>query len=91
MSTQSSGPEVPVRRVDRILAFTALGLAAASMICFFAIIIGSAAGMDQSAFGRGPWPFVAAIPLWGLPLAFVLIITLLITSFARKGRAASRS
>ncbi|WP_300267371.1 multidrug ABC transporter ATPase [Microbacterium sp.] len=91
MSTQNSGSDVPVRRVDRILAFTALTLAALSVICFFAIIIGSAMGMNQTAFGEGVWPLVAAIPLWGLPLAFILIITLLVMSFVRKGRAASRS
>lgn len=90
MSTQNSDPEVPVRRLDRILAFTALGIAAASVICFFAIIIGTAVGMDQAAFGEGAWPLIAAIPFWGLPLAFVMIITLLIMSFIRKGRAASR-
>lgn len=91
MSTQNSGPDVPVRRLDRILAFTALGLAALSVICFFAIIIGSAAGMDQKDFAVGVWPLAAAIPLWGLPIAFVLIIALLVTSFVRKGRAAKRS
>ncbi|MFS0895283.1 multidrug ABC transporter ATPase [Microbacterium sp. 179-I 3D3 NHS] len=91
MSTQNSEPELPVRRLDRLLAFTALGIAAASVVCFFAIIIGTAVGMDQAAFGEGLWPVVAAIPFWGLPLAFVMIITLLIMSFIRKGRAASRS
>jgi len=90
MSTNSPEPEVPVRRVDRILAFTALGIAAASVICFFAIIIGTAVGMEQADFGSGAWPIVAAIPYWGLPLAFVLIITLLTMSFIRKGRAGSR-
>ncbi|GAA1248290.1 ABC-type antimicrobial peptide transport system permease subunit [Microbacterium phyllosphaerae] len=90
MSTKSPEPEVPVRRIDRILAFSALGLAAASIICFFAIIIGTAVGMQQKDFGAGVWPFVAAIPYWGLPLAFVMIIVLLTMSFIRKGRAASR-
>ncbi|MBO0980003.1 multidrug ABC transporter ATPase [Microbacterium sp. SD291] len=90
MSTHSPEPEVPVRRVDRILAFTALGIAAASIACFFAIIIGTAVGMDQEAFGHGAWPVIAGIPYWGLPLAFVLIISLLAMSFIRKGRAASR-
>lgn len=90
MSTQNSEPEVPIRRLDRFLAFTALGIAAASVICFFAIIIGSATGMDQDAFGAGLWPAVAAIPLYGLPLAFVLIILLLVMTFIRKGRAAKR-
>lgn len=90
MSTQSPEPEVPVRRVDRVLAFTALGLAAASIVCFFAIIIGTAVGMERDDFGAGLWPVVAAIPYWGLPLAFVMIIVLLAMSFIRKGRA-SRS
>src|SRR6478609_10648739 len=65
MSTKNSEPEVPIRRLDRILAFTALGIAAASVVCFFAIIIGTALGMDQTAFGEGLWPIVAAIPYWG--------------------------
>ncbi len=86
----AQNPEPEVRTVDRLLAFTALGLAAASIICFFAIIIGTAVGMKQSDFGTGVWPIVAAIPYWGLPVAFVLIITLLVMSFIRKGRAASR-
>ena len=90
MSSQSPEPDVPVRRVDRILAFTALGLAAASIVCFFAIIIGTATGMQQEDFGSGVWPVVAAIPYWGLPAAFVMIIVLLATSFIRKGRAGSR-
>jgi hypothetical protein len=90
MSMQSPEPDVPVRRIDRILAFTALGLAAASILCFFAIIIGTAVGMQQQDFGSGVWPLVAAVPYWGLPAAFVMIIVLLSMSFVRKGRA-SRS
>jgi hypothetical protein len=90
MSMKSPEPDVPVRRVDRILAFTALGLAAASILCFFAIIIGTAVGMQQQDFGSGVWPFVAAVPYWGLPAAFAMIIVLLSMSFVRKGRA-SRS
>lgn len=90
MSTQNTEPEVRVRWIDRFLAFAALGTAAASIICFFAIIIGTATGMEQDAFGTGVWPAIGAIPLWGLPIAFLMIITLLVTSFVRKGRAASR-
>lgn len=88
MSTNSSGPDAPIRRLDRIFAFTALVLAALSVICFFAIIAGSALGMRQEDFAGGIWPFAAAIPLWGLPAAFVLIIALLVMSFVRRGRAA---
>lgn len=89
MSTPTSEPAI--RQVDRILAFTALGLVVASILGFVTIIIGTANGMDEAAFGEGVWPFIASILYWGPPLAFILIITLLIMSFVRKGRAASRS
>ncbi|MGM7668388.1 multidrug ABC transporter ATPase [Microbacterium sp. A93] len=91
MSTQNSEPEVPIRRLDRTLAYMALTLAALSVICFFVIIIGSAVGMDQNSFGSGLWPVIAAIPLYGLPIAFVMIVALLVMSFVRKGRAARRT
>ena len=78
-------------RLERFLAFTALVLAAVSVICFFSIIIGTAVGMDQSAFGDGLWPVVAALPLFGLPIAFLMIIALLVINWARRGRAGSGS
>jgi TRAP-type C4-dicarboxylate transport system permease small subunit len=90
MSTPASD-DVPVRRIDRILAFMSLGIALLSIICFFAIIIGTATGMEQRDFGQGIWPLIAAIPLFGLPIAFVLIITLLIMSFVRRARAAKNA
>lgn len=91
MSTQAPDSTPAVRAIDRFLAFGALILAAVSVACFVAIIVGTATGMDQAAFGEGAWPIVAAVPLWGLPLGFVMIIALLIMSFVRKGRAAKRS
>jgi hypothetical protein len=87
MSTPASG-DVPIRRIDRILAFMSLGIALLSIICFFAILIGTATGLDQTDFGQGVWPMVAAIPVFGLPIAFLLIMTLLIMSFVRRARAA---
>jgi len=84
-STASTG------RLERFLAFTALGLAAASVISFLSIIIGTATGMDQAAFGHGIWPFVAGLPIYGLPVALLMIIALLILSWVRKGRADSGS
>ena len=87
---QQGDPGPRIGRLERLLAYAALTLAAASILCFFAIIIGTAAGMRQEAFGSGIWIVVAALPLYGLPLAFVLIIALLIISFVRRGRAGSR-
>ncbi|WP_424937398.1 MULTISPECIES: hypothetical protein [Bacteria] len=91
MSTTPRADDVPVRAIDRFLAFAALGIAAASVLSFFAIIIGTAVGMRQSDFGGGLWPVIAAVPLWGLPIALAMIIALLVMSFVRRGRAARRS
>lgn len=91
MSTSASGADVPIRRIDRILAVMSLGIALLSIICFFAIMIGTATGMQQGDFAGGAWPVVAAIPLFGLPIAFLLILALLIMSFVRRARASKKS
>lgn len=77
----------PVRRIDRILAFMALGIAVLSVLCFFAIMISTAAGMQHADYATGVWPVVAAVPMIGLPVAFALILVLLVMSFVRRGKA----
>lgn len=91
MSKHENSPEPRIGALDRFLAYAALTLAAASIISFFAIIIGTATGMSQESFGSGIWPFVAALPLFGLPVAFLMIIALLIISFVRRGRTDKKS
>jgi FtsH-binding integral membrane protein len=86
MSTNTPA-EPPVRRIDRVLAFMALGIAVLSVLCFFAIMISTAAGMRHEDYATGVWPVVAVLPVVGLPIAFVLILVLLIMSFVRRGRA----
>ena len=86
MSTHTPA-DPPVRRIDRILAFMALGIAVISVLCFFAIMISTAAGMSHADYGTGIWPIVAVLPMVGLPLAFGLILALLIMSIVRRGKA----
>lgn len=83
MSTNSPA-DPPVRRIDRILAFMALGIAVISVLCLFAIIIATGAGLRPAT---GVWPIVAVVPMVGLPIAFLLILALLITSIVRRGKA----
>lgn len=85
MSTRTPGDDVPVRRLDRVLTFMSLGLAVVSIVCFFAIIIARPAGVTD--FSVGVWPIVAVLPLIALPLAFLMIVTLLIMTFVRRARA----
>ena len=74
----------PVRRVDRILAFTSIGILAAAIGCFVAVIVAGAVGVDD--YG-GVWPAVFAVQMYGPILAFVLLLIVLISSFVRRGRA----
>ncbi|MFT4220715.1 MAG: multidrug ABC transporter ATPase [Microbacterium sp.] len=85
MSKASSSPEIPVRRIDRILAFMALGLTVLSIVCFFAVILARPAGVTD--FSAGLWPTVVLLPLVALPIAFLLIVALLVINFVRRSRA----
>ena len=76
--------DVPVRRIDRVLAFVSLGLLALSVVCFFAIIIGSTTGADLAS---GVWPVVSVTVLIAPPVAFVALLVVLIMSFIRRARA----
>ena len=55
-----------------------------SVAAFFAIIIATWQGFDREDFGQGIWPTITMIPLIGLPLGFVMIVTLLVVSTRRR-------
>ena len=84
MSTQTSGDDVPVRRIDRVLSFMSLGLLALSIVCFVAIMIASTQDADFSA---GIWPAVGILVYIAPTLAFLLLMTVLAMSFVRRARA----
>lgn len=85
MSTRSPREDLPVRRIDRILAFMSLGLIVVSVVCFFAVMIATPAGVAD--YSQGVWPLVVVLPMIALPVAFVLIVTVLVMSFVRRARA----
>jgi hypothetical protein len=84
MSTPSTGDELPVRRIDRILAFMSLGLLVLSLACFVAIIVGSVNGAD---FSQGAWPTVGLTVYIAPIVAFLLLLAVLIMTFVRRARA----
>jgi FtsH-binding integral membrane protein len=83
MSTPTTGDDLPVRRIDRILAMMSLGMLALSIACFIAIIAGSAAGAD---FREGVWPTVGVVVYVAPIIAFVLLLAVLIMTFVRRAR-----
>jgi hypothetical protein len=82
-----SGP-ITQHRAERILAYMFVAIVAVSILAFIAVMIGTAngAGADDG-FSQGIWPLVLTLPLFGLPIAFLLLIALLIVNGVRRSRA----
>lgn len=73
------------------MAYMIVAIVGLSIVAFFAVIIGTFAGMKGPDFAVGMWPAVAYLPLIGLPIGFLLIVVLLILSIRRRGREASNA
>jgi hypothetical protein len=84
MSAPTPSGDVPVRRIDRILSFSALGLLVLSVVCFFAIMIGTA---THAEFNQGIWPVIGIIVYIAPIVAFGMIMAVVIMSFVRRSRA----
>jgi len=76
--------DVPVRRIDRILAVTSLGLLALSIVCFLAIILGT---VLHAQFDTGLWPTIGILVYIAPIVAFILLLIVIISSFVRRARA----
>ncbi|GAA2045768.1 hypothetical protein GCM10009819_36600 [Agromyces tropicus] len=74
-------------RVERILAYMVAATVGLSIIAFFAVMIGTLAGVGaDDGFSRGIWPVVLVLPLIGLPIGFLLLVALLIVNGLRRSR-----
>ncbi|MCU1637778.1 MAG: hypothetical protein JWL94_425 [Microbacteriaceae bacterium] len=57
-----------------------------SLVAFFVIIAGTFTGMSSAAY----WPVVILTPLIALPLAILLLLSLVVASIRRRSRDAPR-
>jgi hypothetical protein len=73
-------------RFERIVAFMLIGVFAVSIVCLLVVLIATWAGNRD--FGGSIWPVVAMTPYFGLPIAFLLLLSLLIVATVRRARAA---
>lgn len=81
-------PEAPSSTLERALAYIIVGVVALSLTAFIAVITGTALGAaDGDGFEQGLWPAIVITPLFALPIAFVLIIVLLVLAALRRRRA----
>lgn len=82
MSTESNNASV----LEQILAYAALTIIGVAVVSFFATLIAALSGVDQSVLTDGFWPFITWLGYVGLPIGFVLIITLIIITRRRRKR-----
>lgn len=74
---------------DRILAFMIVGLVSASIVAFIAVIVATQLGIGANdGFSHGVWPVVLMLPLFALPVAFLLLVVLIIRGVGRRSRMA---
>jgi TRAP-type C4-dicarboxylate transport system permease small subunit len=74
----------PPGRPEKVLAAMVAAVMGLSVAAFFAIIIGTWSGMQREEFASGLWPIITMLPLFGLPIGFVIIIVLLVVSTKRR-------
>lgn len=87
----SQSQNTQVRSTERIFAFMIAGIIAVSILCFLGVIIGTFLGVTQAQFGLGAWPIVVMFPWIGLPIAFVMIIVLLVLNIRRRAKEAPKA
>lgn len=82
-----SAPETS--RLERVLAAMVAAIVGLTLICFAATIIASVTGTTD--FATGVWPAVAALPLIGLPVAFILLVVLVVINWFRRRSSTPRT
>ena len=82
-----SGP-ITQHRAERVLAYMFVAIVGISILAFIAVMIGTLMGAGANdGFSQGVWPIVLTLPLFGLPIAFILLIALIIVNGVRRARA----
>lgn len=85
MSTQKT--EAPISRAERILAFTAIGVAAVALLSLAVVVLAPAFGVE---FGTPPawyWDVLFALGYYGILAAFLLVAALLTVRTVSNRRA----
>ncbi len=81
-----SGP-ITQHRAERILAYMFVGIVGLSILAFIAVMVATFAGVGANdGFSQGIWPIVLTLPLFGLPIGFLLLVALLIVNGVRRAR-----
>ncbi len=84
----SAAPRPGINRLERTLAIMIVAIVALALVCFVAVIAATYLGVGKDdGFSQGIWPAVFFVPYLGLPLAFVLIVIVIVSNGLRRSRA----
>jgi hypothetical protein len=75
-----------VSRLQRSLAYAIAAVVILSLLAIVALLIATAVGVKAAGFSSGIWPAILVLPDIGFPIAFVLMIILLIISLKNRSR-----
>lgn len=90
MTKRAPQPAQPsASRLERILGAMVISTIGLSIVCFLAVIFGT--GVAKANVTEGIWPLVIAFPLVGLPIGFILIVTLIVVNMRARTRATRSS
>lgn len=70
--------------LERVLTYAAVSIMVVAIVSYLTTLIVGLAG-GRHLLAAGLWPFVTWIAFYGLPIGFVLLVTLLIINFSRRG------
>ncbi|WP_244255832.1 hypothetical protein [Rathayibacter sp. VKM Ac-2760] len=77
-------PQQPagIGRAERTLAYMFVAIIVVTVLAFLAVLIAPMMGVRD--YSGGLWQFVLALPLVGLPIAFLMMIAMLIVGVRRR-------
>lgn len=83
----SDSGKITQHRAERVLAYMFVAIVGLSILAFIAVMIGTFSGVTREEMTQGFWAVVTILPLFGLPIAFLLLVALLIVNGVRRARA----
>lgn len=86
----SNTARTPISNVERIVAFVAIGLAIVAFCCLVAVLAAPALGVAAGALTSSGWQTVFLVAYFGFPVAFVLMLGLIIARIVQNRRARDR-
>ncbi|MGO2112114.1 MAG: hypothetical protein ACTH31_10925 [Pseudoclavibacter sp.] len=82
----SNSDQAPVSRVERTVAFMAIGIGIVAFLCLMAVLIAPLVGMSAEAMTSPLWQLVFMVAYFGLPLAILIMIGLVIARWVQNRR-----